>query len=658
MAQRYINIGSSCTQLDFVGRPSNLVLQNVYILDSSNVPLRNSGYSVSGFPTGSAVTSNIINYSDYAFKIWFSEDLIFSGSNKSYWRYLSDNSANSVPSPSDGSSDNISIKPNAANTNFPDQATFDGSGYTFGVNHIASSSSVFTLVNQTSSTLQTQLSSLLSLPTSSAVYLGNVGGEYLKYDATNGFSKVLVTNNPAVNVNTDISAFYFIKLKVGDTIQLGLGTSPSDTSFIPGSYVDSSRSININAISGLFTHTTTQPVSVSPAGFPNSPTLFRLSSDNRYLYWSGGSTFTLKNYWTGGLSASQMQQGMQFWLQDMTAGIGNSDATPSQSLSDFYKWMVVSNTNISPSAIGNTSNVVSDQSNALAVTSTTYIPTDNEGWVLSGLNNSCRLVYVKPSSGVLTPVGYLTNSSSDTISFIRSSNWPIDSTSNSFQCLKCTVAASGYCDVASGGAGVSVKTVGTVTATATNATTISISVAGSTLVAGDPIVVSVNNGSFALTNPPATWPGTSFTLTTTSRMTLDTSYTVVITSTGGTSSTGGTFTYSPIQYQVTTLAGSGTASSVDGTGTSASFNNLFGITVDPTNTYLYVAESNSNKVRRIVIATGDVTTIAGSGTASSVDGTGTSASFGNLFGITVDPTNTYLYVAESSSGHKVRKISL
>lgn len=102
---------------------------------------------------------------------------------------------------------------------------------------------------------------------------------------------------------------------------------------------------------------------------------------------------------------------------------------------------------------------------------------------------------------------------------------------------------------------------------------------------------------------------------------------------------------------VTTLAGSGVAGSVDGTGTGASFKSPRGITTDGKN--LYLADISGYTIRKIVIATGVVTTIAGSGVAGSVDGTGNAASFKGPYGITTDGTN--LYVADSS-GYTIRKI--
>jgi sugar lactone lactonase YvrE len=104
---------------------------------------------------------------------------------------------------------------------------------------------------------------------------------------------------------------------------------------------------------------------------------------------------------------------------------------------------------------------------------------------------------------------------------------------------------------------------------------------------------------------------------------------------------------------VTTLAGTaGSTGSRDGTGTAALFYNPFGITTDGTN--LYVADTNNNTIRKIIISTGVVTTLAGTaGSTGSKDGTGTAALFYNPFGITTDGTN--LYVADASN-NAIRQI--
>ena len=85
---------------------------------------------------------------------------------------------------------------------------------------------------------------------------------------------------------------------------------------------------------------------------------------------------------------------------------------------------------------------------------------------------------------------------------------------------------------------------------------------------------------------------------------------------------------------VTVVAGTGSPGSVNGIGTAASFKDPEGITTDGTN--LYVSDTVNYTIRKIVISTKEVTTIAGSGLKGSTDGTGSAASFSDPFGITTD----------------------
>jgi len=91
---------------------------------------------------------------------------------------------------------------------------------------------------------------------------------------------------------------------------------------------------------------------------------------------------------------------------------------------------------------------------------------------------------------------------------------------------------------------------------------------------------------------------------------------------------------------VTTLAGSGTAAFLDGPGATADFDSPIGLASDGTT--LYVADCNNNRVRKITIATGVVSTLAGSGVAGSFDGTGVTAQFNCPSGLTMDAANLYL----------------
>lgn len=108
---------------------------------------------------------------------------------------------------------------------------------------------------------------------------------------------------------------------------------------------------------------------------------------------------------------------------------------------------------------------------------------------------------------------------------------------------------------------------------------------------------------------------------------------------------------------VTTLAGDTTPGYKNGTGTAAEFNNPLGIASDGKGN-LYVGDDNNFVIRKIVIATGVVSTIAGSpgvaGQADSTDGTGATATF-------VDDQSDliyadgYLYQAELNE-QTIRKI--
>ena len=84
---------------------------------------------------------------------------------------------------------------------------------------------------------------------------------------------------------------------------------------------------------------------------------------------------------------------------------------------------------------------------------------------------------------------------------------------------------------------------------------------------------------------------------------------------------------------VTTLAGSGSSSFADGTGTNASFNWSTGVAV-LSNGNIVVADYSNNRIR-IVTPAGVVTTLAGQTTSGTANDTGTSAQFYNPHGVAV-----------------------
>jgi sugar lactone lactonase YvrE len=106
---------------------------------------------------------------------------------------------------------------------------------------------------------------------------------------------------------------------------------------------------------------------------------------------------------------------------------------------------------------------------------------------------------------------------------------------------------------------------------------------------------------------------------------------------------------------VSTLAGSaGTSGSLDGTSAAANFYIPKGLVGDG-GTNLYVVDSYNPTIRKVVISTGVVSTIAGyGGTPGTTDGTGTAAKFYTPFGITYDGTD--LYVTDTAN-QTVRKVT-
>jgi len=104
--------------------------------------------------------------------------------------------------------------------------------------------------------------------------------------------------------------------------------------------------------------------------------------------------------------------------------------------------------------------------------------------------------------------------------------------------------------------------------------------------------------------------------------------------------------------ELSTFAGvQGSSGILDGTGTSAQFNSPNDITTDGTN--LFVSERSGHKIRKIVISSAVVSTFAGCGSAGSNDGTGTSACFNKPDGIATDGTNLYL---SDTHNNIIRKI--
>jgi len=104
---------------------------------------------------------------------------------------------------------------------------------------------------------------------------------------------------------------------------------------------------------------------------------------------------------------------------------------------------------------------------------------------------------------------------------------------------------------------------------------------------------------------------------------------------------------------VSTLAGDGTRGYADGRATSAKFSYLSKIAVDGAGN-VYVADAGNNRIRKID-STGNVSTLAGSGTEGYADGYGISAQFKWPNGVVVDGVGN-VYVVDRGN-NRIRKIS-
>jgi DNA-binding beta-propeller fold protein YncE len=104
---------------------------------------------------------------------------------------------------------------------------------------------------------------------------------------------------------------------------------------------------------------------------------------------------------------------------------------------------------------------------------------------------------------------------------------------------------------------------------------------------------------------------------------------------------------------VKTLAGSGVKDAQDGVGSAASFNYPYGLASDGAN--IYVTDYDNNSVRQIEIASGRVTTLAGSGMEGAQDGIGKAASFSNPRGLAYEAG--ILYVADYNN-NLIRQVEI
>ncbi|MFT3868279.1 MAG: immunoglobulin domain-containing protein [Nibricoccus sp.] len=155
---------------------------------------------------------------------------------------------------------------------------------------------------------------------------------------------------------------------------------------------------------------------------------------------------------------------------------------------------------------------------------------------------------------------------------------------------------------------------------------------------GLPSGLTLNTSTGVITGTP-TVPGT---------------YTIQLSATngGGTSSVTATLTVTENAALVTLFGSAGASGNTNGTGTAARFNNPNALAVDASG-FIYVADTANHLVRKIGLNNA-VTTLAGSGSAGSADGTGVAASFSSPAALVPDNAGN-LYLADTGN-NSIRKI--
>jgi DNA-binding beta-propeller fold protein YncE len=110
--------------------------------------------------------------------------------------------------------------------------------------------------------------------------------------------------------------------------------------------------------------------------------------------------------------------------------------------------------------------------------------------------------------------------------------------------------------------------------------------------------------------------------------------------------------------EVSILAGAANSGSANGFGTNAQFNNPVGLAISPGGDFSVVADYSNNQIRLIRIATSEVTTLAGTGSAGNTSGAATSAQFNGPRDVAISSQaeGSYVLVADNSNS-LIRKIS-
>jgi hypothetical protein len=109
--------------------------------------------------------------------------------------------------------------------------------------------------------------------------------------------------------------------------------------------------------------------------------------------------------------------------------------------------------------------------------------------------------------------------------------------------------------------------------------------------------------------------------------------------------------------EITTVAGSGQPAYSDGVGTSASFFSPSSVAMSPDGTFSLICDRTNHRIRRFVVGTGRVTTVAGRGSASYINGIGTAAGFNLPNLIAISPDAAFALICDNLN-YRVRHLNL
>lgn len=107
-----------------------------------------------------------------------------------------------------------------------------------------------------------------------------------------------------------------------------------------------------------------------------------------------------------------------------------------------------------------------------------------------------------------------------------------------------------------------------------------------------------------------------------------------------------------LDAEVITIAGSGINGYAEGVGTAAAFNSPAGLVINA-QSQLFLCDQGNTRIRQVTTEAA-VTTLAGNSNSTQVNGTGSAASFLNPFGIVVDAIGDLLV----TDGNNIRKVTL